>query len=178
MSLFTRRTSVQDPATWTPPGTTVVQRYRALEGATVLVYTADGDRGTSCFAAACLGCTFRATKTVAHNPMTEQDAAKTANAHAAGCRAMPRGVPAAPDDDQAAQIVRSRLWSKRMHGGKPYPVYLSDFHTDRIDLQRPADFIKQTMFHLVRTEPDFLTAEPAFGGTGTRFLVQPFPARS
>lgn len=43
LSLFTRHTDVQDPATWTPPGTTVVQRYRGLGGAVVLVYIADGD---------------------------------------------------------------------------------------------------------------------------------------
>lgn len=182
MILFTRRPNVQDAATWTPPGTTVVQRYRNTlgerEGAIVLVYTADGDRGTSRYAAACLGCTFRASKTVAHNPMSEQDAAKAANAHAASCRAMNRGVPAAPDDTEAATIVRDRLWSLRQTGTRPHAVSLSDFHADRVALQRPADFIKETMLQLAQSEPHFVTAEPCASGTGTRFLVQPHPART
>ncbi|WP_414170917.1 hypothetical protein ACMATS_37955 (plasmid) [Streptoverticillium reticulum] len=177
-SPFTHRPATPDPETWTPEGTIVVQRYRALEGATVLVYTASGERGTSFYAAACLGCTFRAAKTTAHNPMSEQDAAAAANAHAAGCRAMPRGVPAAPDGDQAATIVRSRLWSKRTYSDQPHIVNLSDFHQDRVDLRRPADFIKRTMLQLVDDEPDFLTTEPCSSGTGTRFLVQPHPSRS
>lgn len=37
MALFTRPAPA--PETWTPEGTIVSQRYRALEGATVLVYT-------------------------------------------------------------------------------------------------------------------------------------------
>ncbi|MGW2599973.1 hypothetical protein [Streptomyces klenkii] len=177
-NLSTHRPSEPDPETWTPEGTIVAQRYRALAGATVLVYTASGERGTSFYAAACLGCTFRAAQTPAHNPMSEQDAALAANAHAAGCRAMPRGVPAAPDSDQAAKIVRSRLWSKRTYSDKPRTVHMSDFHQDRVDLRRPAEFIKQTMLQLVRDEPDFLTTEPCSSGTGTRFLVQPHPSRS
>jgi hypothetical protein len=91
---------------------------------------------------------------------------------------MDRGVPVMPDDDQAAKIVRSRLWTKRTHGTSPHSVYLSDFHADRVDLQRPDNFIKHAMFQIVQAGPDFLTAEPEYGGTGTRFLVQPFPART
>ena len=183
-SLFARRTDVQDPATWTPPGTTVVQRYRNTlgdqEGAIVLVYTADGDRGTSYFAAACLGCTFRATRN-SHGSvrLSESDAAALANSHAASCRAMNRGVPASPDDDQAATIVRSRLRGLREYGTtRAHCVSLSDFHEDRVDLQRPASFIKQTMHQLVQNEPGFVTSEPDSIGTGTRFLVQPHPPRS
>ncbi|MCZ0204707.1 hypothetical protein OZK63_04675 [Streptomyces sp. UMAF16] len=57
-------------------------------------------------------------------------------------------------------------------------VSLSDFHVDRVDLQRPADFIKETMLQLAQAEPDFVTTEPYSTGTGTRFLVQPHPRRS
>ncbi|MFF4534096.1 hypothetical protein ACFY1P_33105 [Streptomyces sp. NPDC001407] len=178
LSLFTRRPDVLDPAIWTPPGTTVVQRYRAVEGATVLVYTADGDRGTSCFAAACLGCTLRAANSSSRVRFSESDAAGLANTHAANCRAMARGVPVAPDDDQAAEMVRSRLWSLREYATSARSVSLSAFHADRVDLQRPSDFIKQTMLQLVRDEPDFLTTEPDFSGTGTRSLVQPHPTLS
>ncbi|MGR4884033.1 hypothetical protein ACIPUC_32085 [Streptomyces sp. LARHCF249] len=181
-SLFARRTDAQDPALWTPPGTTVAQRYRNTlgegEGAIVLVYTTDGDRGTPYFAAACLGCTYRATSDSRRSRLTETEAAALANDHAAGCRAMNRGIPAAPDDTEAATIVRSRLWSLRPHGTySPHYVSLSEFHADRVDLQRPADFIKQTMLQLTESEPDFLTAKPYSSCTGTQFLVQPHPPR-
>lgn len=181
-SLFARRPDVQDPALWTPPGTAVVQRYRntlgPLEGAVVLVYTADGDRGTAYFAAACLGCTYRAVDNSRRSRLTEPEAADLANNHAAGCRAMNRGIPAAPDDTEAATIVRSRLWDLRQHGtSSAHYVSLRDFHIDRVDLQRPADFIKQTMLQLTQSEPHFLTAKPYSSGTGTQFLVQPHPPR-
>ncbi|MFI7301356.1 hypothetical protein [Streptomyces sp. NPDC050121] len=183
-SLFTRRSAMPDPATWTPEGTTVVQRYRnvlgAPDGAVVLVYTHDNDRNTAYYAAACLGCTFR----VARNRhgsvrLSENDAADLANTHAASCRAMNRGVPAAPDNYLAAKMVRDRLRSMREYGTtSPRHVSLSDLHADRVDLQRSDDFIKQMMLHLVSSEPDFLTTEPHARGTGTYFLLQPHPARS
>ncbi|QHC23233.1 hypothetical protein [Streptomyces sp. GS7] len=180
--LFARRPEVQDPALWTPPGTTVAQRYRntlgAQEGAVVLVYTADGDRGTAYFAVACLGCTYR--DGANHNSwLSESDAADLANTHAANCRAMNRGIPAAPDDTEAAKIVRSRLWSLHKYGTRnAHYVSLSDFHADRVDLQRPADFIKHTMLQLAQSEPAFLTPEPYSSDTGTRFRVQPHPPRN
>jgi hypothetical protein len=179
-TLFARRPEAQETATWTPDGTIVVQRYRGAvgerEGAIVLVYTADGDRGTSAFAAACLGCTYRAASTSRSSRLTEKEAADLANTHAANCRALDRGIPAAPDDDQAAKIVRDRLWGLRMPGTGRHPVYLSDFHADRVDLQRPSDFIKETMLQLVKAEPDFLAARRR--GTGTQFLVLPHPPRN
>ncbi|MDX3587577.1 hypothetical protein [Streptomyces europaeiscabiei] len=181
-TLFGRRPAVLDTATWTPDGTTVVQRYRGAvgerEGAIVLVYTAGGDRGTSSFAAACLGCTYRAASSRSSR-LTEKEAADLANTHAASCRALDRGIPAAPDDDQAAKIVRDRLWGLRMYGttGRHY-VYLSDFHADRVDLQRPADFIKMKMLRLVQDEPDWLAVRPHDSGTGTQFLVLPHPPRN
>ncbi|MEU1567982.1 hypothetical protein ABZ504_48050 [Streptomyces mirabilis] len=181
-TLFARRPAVLDTATWTPDGTIVVQRYRGVvgerEGAIVLVYTAYGDRGTSSFAAACLGCTYRAASTGRSSRLTEKEAADLANRHAAGCRALDRGIPAAPDDDQAAKIVRDRLWGLRMSGTGRHPVYLSDFHADRVDLQRPSDFIKETMLQLVKAEPDFLAARLSHSGTGTQFLVLPHPPRN
>lgn len=45
MALFTRLAPAAAPETWTPQGTIVSQRFRALEGATVLVFTADADQG-------------------------------------------------------------------------------------------------------------------------------------
>ncbi|MFE6526077.1 hypothetical protein [Streptomyces sp. NPDC057794] len=178
-SLFTRP-ALHDPAlAWTPPGTTVVQRYRntlgPLEGAIVLVYTSASDR-SSPYAAACLGCTYRRVRNDRCVLLTETEAADLANAHAARCRAINRGLPVMPDDDAAAQIVRSRLQSKRPYGLSGHPVRLTDFLEDRVDLQRDDAFIKRTMFEIVRTEGHFLKAVPAFSGSGsasTRFLVQP-----
>ncbi|WP_329304591.1 hypothetical protein [Streptomyces anulatus] len=176
-SLFTRPAPalppVDAPETWTPEGTLVSQRYRALEGATVLVYTADADRGTANYAAACLGCTYRADETTAHNRMSEAEAAKAANAHASACRAMPRGVPARPEDPEAVELVRSRLWRHR-YGTAPRPVYIADFNALRVDIQRSTPWIKALLESLAQTEPGFLTATPTSSGQGTRFTVQPF----
>lgn len=171
-----------DPRTWTPSGTVVVQRYRNVvgpeEGAVVLVYTADSDRRSAYFATACLGCTYRAASTDRRSRLTEKDAADLANAHAAACRAMNGGVPAAPDDTEAARLVRDRLWGLRPYGTTcPHYVNRGDFHADRVDLQRDAAFLKQTMIQLTRSEPHFLTSQPNSGGTGTQFLVQPHPPR-
>ncbi|SFF97639.1 hypothetical protein [Streptomyces mirabilis] len=132
-TLFARRPAAPDTATWTADGTTVVQRYRGAfgerEGAIVLVYTADGDRGTPYFAAVRRSC-------------------------APGCGACASTAPPAPY------------------------VYLSDFHADRVDLQRPPDFIKETMLQVAQTEPDFLAARPDASSTGTQFLIQPHPPRN
>jgi hypothetical protein len=182
--LFTRRRAVHDPAFWTPPGTTVVQRYRnalgPAEGAVVLVCSADDDPGPASYAAACLGCTYRDAEGHQRTArLSESDAAYLANTHAAGCRAISRGIPAAPDDTRAAAIVRARLHGLRPPTtGSVYYAGLSDFLADRVDLQRPAAFITHTMLHLARTEPDFLTVQPNADATaGPQFLLQPRPPR-
>ncbi|MFE1028598.1 hypothetical protein ACFW5I_29240 [Streptomyces sp. NPDC058818] len=171
MPLFTR--TAPAPETWTPEGTVVAQRYRALEGATVLVYTADTDQGTPRYVTACLGCTHRADRNSAGNVMTEAEAASDANAHAAVCRAVSRGVPARPDDTEAAKLIRTRLWARR-YGNKPHPVRLSEFNGLRVDLQRPTAWIKAVLSDMAQADPGFLAAEPADSGQGVRFTVQPF----
>ncbi|WP_326680928.1 hypothetical protein [Streptomyces sp. NBC_01237] len=172
MALFTRTAPTAVPETWTPEGTIVSQRYRALEGATVLVYTADTNHGTPPYVAACLGCTHRADRNTAGALMTEAEAARAANAHATTCRALPRGVPARPDDTAAAALIRTRLWAHR-YSTTPHPVRLSDFDVLRVDLQRHTDWIKAALASLAQTEPGFLTATPTSSGQGTRFTVQP-----
>lgn len=176
MPLFTRThpasTSAPGPEAWTPEGALVSQRYRALEGATVLVYTADADRGTAYYAAACPGCTYRASETAADYPMSEAEAAKAANAHASACRAMPRGVPARPEDPEAVELVRSRL-SRHRYGTGPRRVHIADFNALRADLQRSTPWIKALLESLAQAEPGFLTAAPTSDGR-TRFTVQPF----
>ncbi|MGW7130034.1 hypothetical protein ACWGIA_17040 [Streptomyces bobili] len=173
MALFTRPAPTAAPETWTPEGTLVSQRYRALEGATVLVYTGDADRGSAHYAVACLGCMHRADRNASGNEMTETEAAQGANVHAAICRAVPRGVPACPDDTEAAKLIRTRLWARR-YGTTPHRVRLADFNTLRVDLQRSADWIKALLASLAQADPGFLTATPTSSGQGTRFTVQPF----
>ncbi|MFF1271118.1 hypothetical protein ACFVZE_35395 [Streptomyces anulatus] len=179
MALFTRTLPVPAsppvpaPETWAPEGTLVSQRYRALEGATVLVYTADADRGTAYYAAACLGCTYRVSETTADSPMSEAEAAKAANMHSSACRAMPRGVPARPEDPEAVELVRSRL-SRHRYGTSPRRVHIADFNALRVDLQRSTPWIKALLESLAQSEPGFLTATPTNDGQGTRFTVQPF----
>jgi hypothetical protein len=171
--LFTRTARAAAPETWTPEGTIVSQRYRALEGATVLVYSGDTGQGTARYGAACLGCTYRADRNASGNVMTEPEAAQVANAHATSCRAVSRGVPARPDDTEAAKLVRTRLWARR-YDAAPYPVRPSDFIGLRVDLQRPTDWIKALLGDIAQADPGFLTAEPDSSGQGVRFTVQPF----
>ncbi|WP_310727916.1 hypothetical protein [Streptomyces sp. N2A] len=177
MALFTRLTPTPTPTpgpeTWTPEGTLVSQRYRALERATVLVYTADTHRGTPSYAAACLGCTYRADRNTSGNVMKETDAAQAANTHAAACRSMPRGVPTRPSDTEAAELIRTPLWNRR-YSKAPRPVHLSDFNRLRVDVQRSTNWIKTLLTGIAQTEPSFLTATPTSSGEGTRFTVQPF----
>lgn len=173
MPLFTRTARAAAPETWTPEGTIVSQRYRALEGATVLVYTADTDQGTPRYVTACLGCTHRADRNTSGNVRTETEAAQAANAHATACRAVPRGVPARPDDTEAAKLIRTRLWARR-YGTAPHPVRLSDFNGLRVDLQRPTDWIKALLGDIAQADPGFLAATSASSGQGVRFTVQPF----
>ncbi|WP_331735240.1 hypothetical protein OG590_40070 (plasmid) [Streptomyces goshikiensis] len=171
MPLFTR--TAPAPETWTPEGTIVSQRYRALEGATVLVYTADTGQGTYRYAAACLGCTYRADRNARGNVMTEPEAAHDANTHATECRAVPRGVPDRPDDTEAAKLIRTRLWARR-YASAPHQVRLSDFTGLRVDLQRPTTWIKDRLSDVAQAEPGFLTETPTSAGKDIRFTVQPF----
>lgn len=174
--LLTRRSTVA-PETWTPEGTIVLQRYRnALgrqEGAIVLLYTADAGTSRPRYAVACLGCSYRqAADGTAW--FTEDDAARDANAHATGCRALARGVPERPDAATAEAMIRAQVENKR-ETSRARPVHLVDFHGMRVDLQRSTDWIKHALFLLAQSQPDLLTATPTNSGTGTRFEVQPDP---
>ncbi|MFJ1799009.1 hypothetical protein [Streptomyces sp. NPDC088180] len=106
-------------------------------------------------------------ETTAHNRMSEAEAAKAANAHAAACRAMPRGVPARPEDPETVELVRSRL-SRHRYGTSPRRVHLSDFNAVRVGLQRSTPWIKALLESLTQAAPGFLTATPS-DGQGTRY---------
>ena len=178
MGLFTRArpSAPPNPATWTPEGTTVVQRYRALADATVLVYTAANASRYDGYAAACLGCTYRISRQDRRS-LDEAEAADFANHHAGTCRAMPRGIPERAEEEQALQLLHVRLKETRTHD-RTRLVRASDLHTLRIDLQRPEAWFTEAMRQLAAAEPNFLTLEPnPDPARSPSFRVQPRPAR-
>ncbi|MFD0396310.1 hypothetical protein ACFQ3Z_45570 [Streptomyces nogalater] len=101
--------------TWTPEGVTVVERYWTQVHAVVLVYTAaQGYRHT----VACLGCHFRtsANRRAGYDWLQLEDAAAAANEHASSCRAVPRDIPARPDDDTVREQLRTWVTAFRNRG--------------------------------------------------------------
>jgi hypothetical protein len=185
-TLFASRTArpAEAPAAheWTPRGTVVAQRYRALEGATVLVYTADTGDDRHWYATACLGCTYRAA-TSGNFHMDETEAATLANTHAANCRAMPRPVPERPDHTTAAQLIRTVLMDSRRYGpdrpcgsDRANVVQMVAFHAYRVGLQRTTGWITHLLTQMADGEPSFISAAPNYSRTGTDFTVLPFPA--
>ncbi|MEU1077995.1 MULTISPECIES: hypothetical protein [unclassified Streptomyces] len=162
--------------TWKPEGVIVTQRFLGLAGAVVLVYTADAGVNGTYYAVACLGCTFRTRSRKAGDRFisSERDAGEIANHHAAQCRALPGDLPIRPDDDTAREIVRRRLHSERRSDGD-VTVYLTDFHLDRLALQRSTEWIEEELQRLADEQPTILTAKPRTYGTGTEFTILRFP---
>ena len=172
--LLTRRPAVPDPQTWTPEGTIVVQRYGALKDVIVILYTAaDADRLHPRYAVACLGCSYRESLNGA-GWLSEQDAGLDANGHASTCRALPRGVPARPDDDTADALIRAQVENNRVTT-KARVLHVSDALGVRVDLQRSTDWIKHALVRLAHAEPGLLTATPEDADGSTQFAVQPSP---
>lgn len=178
LTLFRRRTvgtmATPSPARhWTPEGTTVAQRYRNAGGAIVLVFTAPaastGRRQH--YGVACLGCTYRAASSPTNVVLDEPVAGDLANQHAATCRAMQRPLPDRPTDDQAAAIIRRRLEANQVTQA-PVVVTLTDFHPDRIDLQRTSAWIKAHLLTVATGIPALLDATTDDYGY-TRFTIRP-----
>ncbi|MFF2927165.1 hypothetical protein ACFVTP_32975 [Streptomyces celluloflavus] len=170
-------TSEPWPETWTPEGVTVAQRYLGLAGAITLVYTADTGWHGDHYAVACLGCTYRTAREERRtyaDLLTQEQAAEAANTHAGTCRALPRPLPERPDDETARDIVRSCLHAKR-RAAEDFPVFLTDFHLERLALQRTTAWIETELQRLADEHPDVLTAKPRSYGTGTEFTLHPFP---
>ncbi|MFB7763555.1 hypothetical protein [Streptomyces xiamenensis] len=174
MRLFPRRRPTPTPTpapqatpqTWTPEGTTVTQRYLGLAGATVLVYSS----GSLYFAASCLGCTYQA---ATDQELREAKAAELANAHAAQCRALPRGVPERPDDATAATIVRTRVRELQRYVDERH-FTLDDFLADRVYLQRGRDWILAALIDLAEREPQVLkvtVGRPSESGNTYTYLT-------
>ncbi|MFJ2170362.1 hypothetical protein [Streptomyces griseofuscus] len=162
--------------TWKPEGVIVTQRFLGLAGAVVLVYTADAGVNGTHYAVACLGCTFhtRSRKAGDRFISSETDAGEIANRHAAQCRALPRDLPTRPNDDAAREIVRRRLNSER-RSDYDVTVYLTDFHLDRLALQRSTAWIEEELQRLADEQPEILTAKPRTYGTGTEFTILRLP---
>lgn len=181
LRLFARRPDpVEAPAaepwpetgeTWIPEGTTVVERYYNLGHAVVLVYSSTG-----CHVVACLGCHYQATrrKTYCTSLLTLEQAAQLANNHAADCRALPREIPARPDEPAARDLLRAAVRGLR---NRDESVHLCLFHLDshRLALQRTNDWIAAELERLADDEPEVLKV--SVSEWGTDFRLQKLPER-
>ncbi|MFC9431636.1 hypothetical protein [Streptomyces sp. NPDC056987] len=186
LTLFTRRpapTPAAPPAarpdtwpeigeTWKPEGVTVVERYYNQANAVVLFYTAAREYD---YAIACLGCHFTATRETIRGYQgwyTLEDVATVANDHATTCRALPRDIPARPDDD----AVRDRL--KKWAAGcrrQDEDVQLRIQHLDlmRLTLQRSNGWIENALQQLADGHPDIVIAKPSkYSGGHTEFYAR------
>ncbi|MEU2440170.1 hypothetical protein ABZ595_28910 [Streptomyces rubradiris] len=142
--------------TWAPEGVTVVERYWTQVHAVVLVYTAaQGYRHN----VACLGCHFRLpAKPSGYDWLPLEDAAAAANDHAATCRALPRDIPARPDDD----TVREYLWtwvntSRTLKADEQ--IDLESLDLLRLTIQRTTDWIEAALQQLAVDQPEILRTE-------------------
>ncbi|MCL7496065.1 hypothetical protein M8I34_32370 [Streptomyces sp. MCA2] len=185
LTLFSRTTAQAElettpepwPETWAPEGVIVAQRYLGLAGAVVLVYTTASSWSGQYYAVACLGCTY---VTARHKDrpgsdfLTQQRAAELANTHAGTCRALPRPLPDRPDDETARDIIRRHLHNAR-RSADDIPLLLTDFHPQRLVLQRTTSWIETELLAAADEHPDVLTAKPHTYGPGHTFTLHPFP---
>lgn len=178
-TLFARRPeSVEAPApepwpeigeTWKPEGVTVVERYYNLGHAVVLVFLASGYHVVSC-----LGCHYQATAYRKRDisPLTLEQAAELANAHAAGCRALPREIPTRRDDEAARDLLRTLVRGLRCRDeGLRLCLYHLDTH--RLSLQRTNEWIVGELERLADDEPEVLKVSVT--QWGTEFYLQKLP---
>ncbi|MFD9289605.1 hypothetical protein ACFWBV_15205 [Streptomyces sp. NPDC060030] len=171
LTLFARRPEpVEPPApepwpeigeTWKPEGVTIAQRYYNQAHAVVLVYTTDeGPYGTY-YSIACLGCHYATRENGERTYSTRYslaDAAKVANEHATTCRALPRDIPARPDDDTVRERLHSWVRSARRRG-EDTQLWLSDLDLIRLTLQRSNDWLVGVLKQMVVDEPEILRIE-------------------
>ncbi|MFF9025701.1 hypothetical protein [Streptomyces eurythermus] len=144
--------------TWTPEGVTVVERYYTQAHAVVLVYTADDGKAGIYYAVACLGCHFASAQDGTRIHPTRYslaDAAKVANEHATTCRALPRDLPARPDDATAREQLHA--WVRRTRRSKDdVQLRLSDLDLIRLTIQRTNDWIVGVLQQLAIDQPEVL----------------------
>ncbi|WJV51790.1 hypothetical protein [Streptomyces flavofungini] len=173
LTLFLRRPAPTEPPaaepeprpetgeTWTPEGVTIAQRYYNQAYAVVLVYTTDDGKTGTYYAVACLGCHFASAQDGRRTYNTRYgltQAATAANEHATTCRALPRDIPARPDDN----TVRERLqtWaSGARRRDEDVQLWLSDLALLRLTLQRTDDWITNALQQLAIDQPEILRTE-------------------
>ncbi|MEU8842677.1 hypothetical protein AB0D97_26680 [Streptomyces roseus] len=178
-TLFARRPEpVEAPApepwpeigeTWQPEGVTVVERYYNLGNAVVLVF-----RSAGYHVVACLGCHYEATQFKAHysTMLTLKEAAELANTHAAGCRALPREIPARPDEAAARELLYTTVRGMRARDER-LNFYLFHLDTQRLTLQRTNEWIVGELERLADDEPEVLKV--SVNKWGTDFYLQKLP---
>ncbi|MFD6876966.1 MULTISPECIES: hypothetical protein [unclassified Streptomyces] len=173
LTLFTRRPEpAESPAvesegwpeigeTWKPEGVTIAERYYNQAHAVVLVFTTDDGKYGTYYSIACLGCHYATRENGDRSYNTRYglaDAAKVANEHAATCRALPRDIPARPDDDTVRERLHSWVRGAR-HRDKDVQLHLSYLDLIRLTLQRSNDWIVDVLQQLAVDEPDVLRTE-------------------
>lgn len=171
LTLFSRRPAPAEPPalepapwpeigeTWKPEGVTVAQRYYNQAHAVVLVYTADDGKAGTYYSVACLGCHYATNGERTYNTRYSlTDAAKVANEHATTCRALPRDIPARPDDDTVRERLYAWVYGAR-HRGQDAQLGLSDLDLIRLTLQRTNTWIEAELHQLAADQPDVLRTE-------------------
>ncbi|WP_051860351.1 hypothetical protein [Streptomyces anulatus] len=195
IDLFTRRPAApaapaEDPAprawpeigeTWKPEGLPVAERYYNQAHAVVLVASTGQDPyGTTYYLVACLGCHFLSTRTKyldSHIRYSLGKAAETANAHAGTCRALPRELPARPEESAARHLLYSWVLAmpRRRDPHQYTDIDLSDFDSGRLELQRTNEWIQTELTALTIEQSDLLTARPDEHTGTVRFRILPQP---
>ncbi|MFI0742706.1 hypothetical protein ACH4PU_32190 [Streptomyces sp. NPDC021100] len=149
--------------TWKPEGVTIVERYYNLAHAVVLVYSTDSDGYYHSIA--CLGCHYLVTRDNNRNRtyadrLKLSDAAELANAHASTCRALPRKIPARPDEDAARHLFREWVLGIPRRDEDRY-LSLADFDSGRLELQRSNEWMYAELDALAAERGDVLSAKPS-----------------
>ncbi|MFG2220453.1 hypothetical protein ACGFN1_37595 [Streptomyces sp. NPDC048685] len=171
LTLFARRPEpVEAPAlepwpeigeTWKPEGVTIAQRYHNQAHAVVLVYTTDDGPYGTYYSIACLGCHYATRENGERTYSTRYslaDAAKVANEHATICRALPRDIPARPDDDTVRERLHAWVRGAR-HRDKDVQLWLSYLDLIRLTVQRTNDWIEAELQQLAADQPEVLRTE-------------------
>ncbi|MFJ4329108.1 hypothetical protein ACIP3A_39195 [Streptomyces tricolor] len=143
--------------TWKPEGVNIVQRYYNQAHAVVLVYTAaQSDRHN----VACLGCHFTkaSNKFGTRSWLILSEAAGAANEHATSCRALPREIPARPDDGTVRERLRTWVSNYRNRGADEQ-LWIETLDPIRLTLQRTDEWIEAALQQLAVDQPEALRTE-------------------
>lgn len=161
---------------WKPESVSVVERYANLAGAVVLVYSSD--RTTHYHVSACLGCHHMTTgsKNIAYRARYGlTDAAIAANDHASTCRALPRDIPARPDDDAAR--IQLHTWVLALaRREEDHLLHLSDLDSCRLILQRTDDWIENELRSMAAEQPGVLSVKASKYSPGIDYTILRRPA--